>query len=149
VKAFWEDFKAFIMRGNVLDLAVAVVIGAAFKAVVDSLVNDVITPIIGAIIGKPNFNSLVLNLRGCTTSSKGARVCNGTVAYGSFLTNIFNFLVIAAAIFVMIKTFERLQNIRKREGDTEEESALASDEVVLLTEIRDLLRERPVGRQTE
>jgi large conductance mechanosensitive channel len=148
VKQFWEDFKAFIMRGNVLDLAVAVVIGAAFKQVVDSLVNDIITPIIGAIVGKPNFNSLVLNLRGCTTSSKGARVCNGTVAYGSFLTNIFNFLIIAAAIFVMIKTFERLQNLRTRAG-TEDESPLANDEVVLLTEIRDLLRERPVGRQTE
>ena len=148
MKQFWEDFKAFIMRGNVLDLAVAVVIGAAFKQVVDSLVNDIITPIIGAIIGKPNFNRLVVNLRGCTTRSKGARVCNGTVAYGSFLTNIFNFLIIAAAIFVMIKTFERLQNLRKRAG-TEDESPLASDEVVLLTEIRDLLRERPVGRQTE
>lgn len=134
----WQDFKAFIMRGNVLDLAVAVIIGASFKAVVDSLVNDVITPIIGAVVGKPNFNSLVLNLRGCSTTKTG-RVCNGTVAYGSFLTSIFNFLIIAAAIFVMIKTFEKLQNLRKRDG--EEEGPLASDEVVLLTEIRDLLRE--------
>jgi large conductance mechanosensitive channel len=148
MKQVWGDFKAFIMRGNVLDLAVAVVIGAAFKAVIDSLVNDVITPIIGAIIGKPNFNSLVVNLRGCTTNSKGARVCNGAVAYGSFLTNVFNFLIIAAAIFVMIKTFERLQNIRKRDGG-EEAEPLASDEVVLLTEIRDLMRERPAGRQVE
>jgi large conductance mechanosensitive channel len=148
MKQIWGDFKAFIMRGNVLDLAVAVVIGAAFKAVIDSLVNDVITPIIGAIIGKPNFNSLVVNLRGCTTSSKGARVCNGAVAYGSFLTSVFNFLIIAAAIFVMIKTFERLQNIRKRDGG-EEAEPLASDEVVLLTEIRDLMRERPAGRQVE
>jgi large conductance mechanosensitive channel len=140
VRQFWEDFKAFIMRGNVLDLAVAVIIGAAFKAVVDSLVNDIITPVIGAIVGKPNFNSLVLNLRGCTGPAS-KRVCNGTVAYGSFLTNIFNFLVIAASIFVMIKTFEKLQNLRKREGDGVEEGPLASDEVVLLTEIRDLLRQ--------
>jgi large conductance mechanosensitive channel len=140
VNQLWQDFKAFIMRGNVLDLAVAVIIGASFKAVVDSLVNDVITPVIGAVVGKPNFNSLVLNLRGCSTNSKGVRTCNGTVAYGSFLTSIFNFLIIAAAIFVMIKTFEKLQNLRKRDGE-EEESPLASDEVVLLTEIRDLLRE--------
>jgi large conductance mechanosensitive channel len=141
VKQFWGEFKAFIMRGNVLDLAVAVVIGAAFKAVVDSLVNDIVAPIIGAIIGKPNFNSLVLNLRGCSTNSKSVRICNGTVAYGSFLTNIFNFLIIAAAIFVMIKTFERLQALRKRDGD-EADSPVPSDEAVLLTEIRDLLRER-------
>jgi large conductance mechanosensitive channel len=143
-----KEFRDFAMKGNVVDLAVAVIIGAAFKQVIDSLVNDVITPIIGAVVGKPNFNSLVVNLRGCTTSSKGARVCNGTVAYGSFLTNVFNFLIIAAAIFVMIKTFERLQNIRKRDGGDEAEP-LASDEVVLLTEIRDLLRERPAARQVE
>lgn len=142
MKQFWEEFKAFIMRGNVLDLAVAVIIGAAFKAVVDSLVNDIVTPIIGALVGKPNFNSLVLNLRGCSTNAKGLRTCNGTVAYGSFLTNIFNFLIIAAAIFVMIKTFERLQNLRKRDGDAAADSPVPSDEAVLLTEIRDLLRER-------
>jgi large conductance mechanosensitive channel len=59
VKQFWDDFKAFVMRGNVLDLAVAVIIGAAFKAVIDSLVNDVITPLIGAVVGKPNFNDPV------------------------------------------------------------------------------------------
>jgi large conductance mechanosensitive channel len=126
----------------VLDLAVAVVIGAAFKSVVDSLVNDVITPIIGAIIGKPNFNSLVLNLRGCTTNSKGARECNGTVAYGSFLTNVVNFIIIAAAIFVMIKTFEKLQTLRQRDAASEVDTPAPSDETVLLTEIRDLLRER-------
>ena len=142
MKQFWEEFKAFIMRGNVLDLAVAVVIGVAFKAVVDALVADIVQPIIGAIVGKPNFNSLVLNLGGCSTSSKGVRTCKGAVAYGSFLTSVFNFLIIAAAIFVMIKTFERLQNLRKRGGDEEVENPVPSDEAVLLTEIRDLLRER-------
>jgi large conductance mechanosensitive channel len=148
VKQFWDDFKAFVMRGNVLDLAVAVIIGAAFKAVIDSLVNDVITPLIGAVVGKPNFNDLVLNLRGCT-GPKTARVCRGTVHYGNFLTQITNFLIIAAAIFVMIKAFERLQAVRKRDAEETGENPLASDEVALLTEIRDLLRERPVGRQTE
>jgi large conductance mechanosensitive channel len=141
VKQFWEDFKAFIMRGNVLDLAVAVIIGAAFKAVIDSLVNDVITPIIGAVVGKPNFNDLVVNLRGCHLNAKGASICKGTVRYGSFLTQVTNFLIIAAAIFVMIKMFERLQAIRKRDEEAAE-NPLASDEVSLLTEIRDLLRER-------
>jgi len=130
VKEFWEEFKAFIMRGNVLDLAVAVIIGAAFKTVIDSMVNDIVTPIIGAIVGKPNFNGLTFKLG------------KGVVAYGSFLTNIANFLIIAAAIFVMIKTFERLQNLRKRDGTAEVENPVPSDEAVLLTEIRDLLRER-------
>jgi large conductance mechanosensitive channel len=143
VKQLWEDFKSFVMRGNVLDLAVAVIIGAAFKTVIDSLVNDVITPFIGAIFGKPNFNDLVLNLRGCHASKPGAAVvCKGTVAYGRFLTNVTNFLIIAAAIFVMIKMFERLQAIRKRDADAAGENPLATDEVTLLTEIRDLLRER-------
>jgi large conductance mechanosensitive channel len=145
VKQLWGDFKAFIMRGNVLDLAVAVIIGAAFKTVIDSLVNDVITPLIGAVIGKPNFNELVLNLRGCHTEIKNGvphRVCKGTVHYGNFLTSVTNFLIIAAAIFVMIKAFERLQRIRRREELESGEHPLASDEVTLLTEIRDLLRER-------
>jgi large conductance mechanosensitive channel len=149
VKQFWEDFKAFVMRGNVLDLAVAVIIGAAFKTVIDSLVNDVITPLIGAVVGKPNFNDLVLNLRGCQTETKAGaaiRVCKGTVRYGNFLTSVTNFIIIAAAIFVMIKAFERLQAIRKRDAEETGENPLASDEVTLLTEIRDLLRERPVNQ---
>jgi large conductance mechanosensitive channel len=141
VKQLWGDFKAFIMRGNVLDLAVAVIIGASFKTVVDSLVNDVITPLIGAIVGKPNFNDLVLNLRGCHGPAT-ARVCKGTVRYGNFLTNVTNFLIIAAAIFVMIKAFERLPTVRKRELEESGEHPLASDEVTLLTEIRDLLRQQ-------
>jgi large conductance mechanosensitive channel len=145
VSQLWQDFKAFIMRGNVLDLAVAVIIGAAFKTVIDSLVNDVITPFIGAIVGKPNFNELVVNLRGCHDDRQGnsvVRVCNGTVHYGNFLTSVTNFLIIAAAIFVMIKAFERLQAIRNREAGDATESPVMTDEAILLTEIRDLLRER-------
>jgi large conductance mechanosensitive channel len=146
VKQLWEDFKSFIMRGNVLDLAVAVIIGAAFKAVIDSFVNDVFTPFIGAIVGKPNFNELVLNLRGCNdkkqATGKVVSVCKGTVHYGNFLTQVTNFLIIAAAVFVMIKAFERLQAIRRREAELEAENPVLTDEAVLLTEIRDLLRER-------
>jgi large conductance mechanosensitive channel len=139
VRKLLNDFKTFIMRGNVLDLAVAVIIGAAFKTVVDSLVNDVVTPLIGAIFGKPNFNDLVLNLRGCSTVA-GKSVCKGTVRYGAFLTNVTNFLIIAAAIFVMIKMFERLQDLRQRQIEETGEVPLATDEVALLTEIRDILR---------
>ncbi|HEY5011204.1 MAG TPA: large conductance mechanosensitive channel protein MscL [Acidimicrobiia bacterium] len=140
MKQFYEDFKAFILRGNVLDLAVAVIIGAAFKAVIDSLVNDVITPLIGAVVGKPNFNDLVVNLRGCSGPAT-ARICKGTVHYGNFLTQVTNFLIIGASIFVMIKAFERLQAIRRREEETGE-VPVAVDEITLLTEIRDLLRKQ-------
>lgn len=122
------DFRKFIMRGNVLDLAVAVVIGVAFNAVVTSLVNDVIMQIIAAIVGKPNFNNLTFTIG------------EGVIYYGRFLTALINFLIIAATLFVIIRSFEELQKRRKGAGEDVDEEK--SDEVVLLTEIRDLLGER-------
>lgn len=134
MKQFMKDFRAFVMRGNVLDLAVAVVIGVAFNAVVNSLVNDVIMPFIAAIIGKPNFDDLTITLG------------DTAVYYGRFLTALVNFLIIAATLFVIIRSFEELQKRARRvAGKTQEEAeeeARMSDEAVLLTEIRDLLRER-------
>jgi large conductance mechanosensitive channel len=128
VNQLLKDFRAFVMRGNVLDLAVAVVIGVAFNAVVTSLVNDVIMQVIAAIFGKPNFDDLTLS------------VGDGIVHYGRFLTAVVNFLIIAATLFVVIRAFEELQKRRKATGAITEEEQ--SDEVVLLGEIRDLLRER-------
>jgi large conductance mechanosensitive channel len=123
-----KDFRDFIMRGNVLDLAVAVVIGVAFNAVVNSLVDDVLMQIIAAIVGEPNFNGLTFDL-------------NGTpIRYGAFLTALINFLIIAATLFVVIKAFEEMQKRRKSAGEDVAEDK--SDEVVLLGEIRDLLSER-------
>lgn len=122
-----EDFKKFIFQGNVLDLAIAVVIGIAFKAVIDSLVNDVIMAIIGAIFGKPNFNDLTFALG------------DGVVSYGRFITALVNFLLIAAALFVIVRVYEKLQERRGKQV----EAATPNDEVVLLTEIRDSLRTRP------
>jgi large conductance mechanosensitive channel len=139
VKQFASDFKKFILRGNVLDLAVAVVVGAAFNAVVQSFANDVLMGFVGAIFRKPNFSDLALHLRGCTGTGK-ERVCNGTVAYGQFLTNVLNFLIIALAVFVVIKTFEKLQSLRTVE-EPEPEPLTRSEE--LLTEIRDSLVQQP------
>jgi len=142
VKQFWKDFKEFALRGVVLDLAVAVVIGAAFKAIVDSFVNDVFTPIVAALFGKPDFNGLVVNLRGCTHKIVNHAIvttCRGTVHYGRFLTQIMNFVIVAAAVFVMIKAFERLRHLRLLALETSEVPAVV-DEVTLLTEIRDLLK---------
>ena len=124
----WEDFRKFIMRGNVLDLAVAVVIGVAFNAVVNSLVNDVIMQLVAAIVGEPDFSKLTFTLN------------DSIIRYGSFLTALINFLIIAATLFVIIKAFEQLQKHRKAEGEDVAEDK--SDGVVLLTEIRDLLSER-------
>jgi len=124
MKGLLGDFRKFVMRGNVLDLAVAVVIGIAFNAVVNSLVNDVIMQIIAAIVGKPNFNDLTF------------RLGDGIIYYGKFLTALINFLIIAATLFVIIRAFEELQ---KRRKGTEEELEDAPEEIVLLSEIRDLL----------
>jgi large conductance mechanosensitive channel len=134
-----SDFKKFILRGNVLDLAVAVVVGTAFNAVVLSFANDVIMGFIGAIFGKPNFSDLAWNIKGCGLNKHGDKVCNGTVAYGAFLTTLVNFLIVALSVFIMIKTFEKLQNMRAQQ-EPEPEPLTRSEE--LLTEIRDALAPR-------
>ena len=129
MQQLWEDFRKFVMRGNVLDLAVAVVIGVAFNAVVNSLVNDVIMQIVAAIFGENDFSDLTWTLNG------------SVIRYGNFLTALINFLIIAATLFVIIRAFEELQKRRKGAGEDVAEDK--SDEVVLLSEIRDLL----AGRQ--
>jgi large conductance mechanosensitive channel len=140
VKRLVRDFKEFVLRGVVLDLAVAVVIGAAFKAIIDSFVNDVFTPIVAALFGKPNFTDLVVNLRTKCTGTAPHRACIHTaVHYGTFLTQITNFVIVAAAVFVMIKAFERLRHLRLLALETGQ-VPVAIDEITLLTEIRDLLR---------
>jgi large conductance mechanosensitive channel len=121
-----KEFKEFITKGNVLDLAVAVVIGAAFTLVVNSLVKDVLMQIVAAIFGKPDFSSLTFKLG------------DGVVLYGNFLTALINFLIVAAAMFLIIKAITSLQKLRK---PSELEEAEAT-EIELLTEIRDAL----VGR---
>jgi large conductance mechanosensitive channel len=138
VRSFISDFKKFILRGNVIDLAVAVVVGAAFNAVVQSLVNNIITPLIGFVFGKPNFSDLALNLS-CKTVN-GHQSCKGVLQYGQFITDVVNFVIIGFSVFIIIKTFERLQNMRK--GSPQEEGEPLTVDQELLSEIRDLLRER-------
>jgi large conductance mechanosensitive channel len=137
------DFKKFILRGSVLDVAVAFVVGTAFNAVVLSFANDVVMGFVGAIFGKPNFSNVAWNIRGCEIQNTGfnttANVCNGTVAYGAFITAIVNFLIVALSVFIFIKTFEKLQSMRAEE-EPEPEPLTRTDE--LLTEIRDALVQR-------
>lgn len=129
-----KDLKAFLLRGNVVDLAVAVVIGVAFQAVVSSFVNSIIDPIIAAIFGKPDISEvLAITLRETDTGDAVLRI-------GLFLQSVLDFAIIGAALFVVIQAFNKLQSMR---ADTAPEDApVPADDVVLLTEIRDLLRAR-------
>lgn len=106
-----QDFKNFIMRGNVLDLAVAVIIGAAFGKIVSSLVNDILMPPIGLLLGKVDFANLFINLSGTHYASlaEAQQAGAATINYGLFLNTIIEFLFVAAAVFLLVRTVSRLQ----------------------------------------
>lgn len=130
--SFAKDFKAFIMRGNVVDLAVAVVIGGAFGKVVTSLVNDVIMPPIGMITGGVDFSKLKVIIQNSPDPKKVI-----AIQYGTFINTIITFLIIALAIFIVIKMLEKA--MPKKEAAPPP----TPPDVVLLTEIRDLLKQQP------
>jgi large conductance mechanosensitive channel len=106
-----KEFKAFIMRGNVLDLAVAVIIGAAFGKIVTSLVNDIIMPPIGFLVGKVDFSSLYLNISGTTYASlaEAQKAGAALVKYGQFINEVINFLIVAFVIFFIVRVANQLQ----------------------------------------
>ncbi len=106
-----DDFKGFVMKGNVLDLAVAVIIGAAFGAIVSSLVNDIIMPPIGMLLGGMDFKDLFLSLNGKTYATIAAAKTAGApvIAYGQFLNTVINFVIIAFVIFMVVRTAKRLE----------------------------------------
>ncbi|KDN58162.1 large conductance mechanosensitive channel protein MscL [Exiguobacterium sp. AB2] len=124
----WKEFKEFAMRGNIIDLAVAFILGAAFTAIVNSLVNDIFMPLLGILIGGINFSDLSMS------------VLDVEVAYGNFIQEIVTFLLIAFALFMMVKVINRLKREKAVEETPEPE---LSREEQLLAEIRDLLKERP------
>lgn len=125
MKKIIKEFKEFISKGNVIDMAVGVIIGSAFSKIVTSLVNDVIMPIIGIIIGGLDFTKLSITVK------------DSEIMYGSFIQNIVDFLIIAACIFAVIKIINKL----KKQKPTEEPKPVETPEdIKLLTEIRDLLK---------
>ena len=136
-----KEFKEFALRGNVVDMAVGIVIGAAFGKIVTSLVNDIVMPPIGLLTGKVDFSQLYMNLSGTDYPSLSAAQEAGaaTLNYGLFINAVINFLIIAFAIFMVIRAMNRLQ--RKAEAKPEE-SPKPSAEVQLLSEIRDTLKAR-------
>ena len=130
MRKFLSDFKKFILRGNVIDLAVAVVIGAAFTKVINSFANDVIMGFIGAVFGQANFNDVTIHIG------------DGRVGVGFFITALVNFLIIAFAVFLAVKAFEAMQNMRRRGAAPLDPEVDMTIDQELLTVIRVLLRER-------
>ncbi|HBP38367.1 MAG TPA: large conductance mechanosensitive channel protein MscL [Clostridiales bacterium] len=133
----WKDFKKFITKGNVIDLAVAVVIGAAFGAVVNGFVNDIIMPVIGYLISGVNFADLKIVLAAAVT--EGEKVTpEVAIMYGHWLQVILQFLIIAFFVFLMVRSIAKMQK-KKEEAP---KPAAKPDDVVLLEEIRDLLKNK-------
>ena len=127
MKKFLNEFKEFISRGNVIDMAVGVVVGSAFSKIVTSLVNDIIMPLVGIVIGGLDFTSLSIKIK------------DSKILYGSFIQNIVDFLIIAACIFTVIKIMNKFKKQKPAEAPKPVETP---EDIKLLTEIRDLLKKR-------
>ena len=127
-KKTFEEFKDFIAKGNVMDMAVGVIMGSAFGKIVSSLVDNILMPIIGMIIGGVDFTGLSVTVK------------DATITYGVFIQNVIDFLIIAICIFAMVKALEKLS--RKKEETAVEEETKKDENIVLLEEIRDLLKEK-------
>ncbi|MGG3956498.1 large conductance mechanosensitive channel protein MscL [Bhargavaea massiliensis] len=126
----WQEFKKFAVRGNVIDLAVGVIIGGAFGKIVSSLVNDIIMPLVGLILGGIDFSEL------------SWKVGEAEVKYGAFLQTVVDFLVIAFSIFLFVKLLNNLHERIKKQEETKQTAPTMTKEQQLLTEIRDLLKQQ-------
>lgn len=134
-----NEFKAFIAKGNVMDLAVGVIIGGAFGLIVSSLVNDMIMPIAGAVFGGIDFSNYFIPLAGGVTATtlEAAREQGAVLAYGNFLTVLINFLILAWIIFLMVKA---VNSMRAKQEEAPAAPVAPPADIALLTEIRDLLK---------
>ena len=134
MKKFFSEFKEFAIKGNALDLAIGVIIGAAFKAIVDSLVNDIIMPFVGVILGGKDLTTTLV-----------ARVGTAQIKFGSLIQPALNFLNVAFCLFMLVKFVNKVKNDfakNKEEEETAKEESKKSDEVLLLEEIRDALKNK-------
>ena len=128
MKAFFNEFKEFISKGNVMSMAVGIIVGTAFTAIVTSLNQDIITPLLGLILGQIDFTSLSLT------------VGNASVTYGNFIQAIITFLITAFTLFLILKAFNRMTAKKESEAPAEPEPEPIPEDIRLLTEIRDLLK---------
>ena len=129
-----KEFKDFIKRGNVLDLAVGVIMGSAFGKIVSSVVDDLLMPIIGILIGGVDFKNLTI------------KVGNATITYGNFLQNVIDFLIVAICIFILVKIVNKFLSIHKQE-EPKETKPKKSEDILLLEEIRDLLKKEGTNKK--
>ena len=129
MKNIIEEFKKFITRGNVMDLAVGVIVGTAFTGIVNSLVNNILTPIIGLALGGVNFSGLSITIG------------EASIMYGAFIQSVIDFLITAFCIFIIVKFINKLTSIRKKEEKKEEKKPAKPADIELLEEIRDLLKD--------
>lgn len=127
MKKFFEEFKAFALKGNVMDMAIGVIIGGAFTSIVNSLVNDIFTPLIGVLTGGWDFSNMMIT------------VGSANVMVGNFINAVISFLIVAVCLFSLVKAMNKL--IKKKEAEPAPAPA-PSEEVVLLSEIRDLLKNK-------
>ena len=136
-----NEFKAFAVKGNAVDMAVGVIIGGAFGKIVSSIVNDIIMPPIGWLIGGVNFSDLKFELPTVKIGTETMQAA--TVNYGTFIQTIIDFVIIAFCVFLLVKGINKLSNLKKKEEETKPaEAPKPIKEELLLTEIRDLLKER-------
>lgn len=144
MKSFFAEFKKFITRGNVLDMAVGVVVGSAFTAIVNSLVKDILNPIVGLVTGGIDFSELKIVLKPATEE-----VAELAIRYGVFINAIIQFILIALVLFVIVKAFNKLNEKKRKEEEAKKAAAAAEAakavpvkpaDIVLLEEIRDLLK---------
>lgn len=142
-----NEFKAFIARGNVMDLAVGVIIGGAFGGIVKSLVDDIIMPVVGAVFGGFDFSNYFIGLSSAVNAPTlaAARAQGAVFAYGNFITVLINFLILAWIIFLMVKGVNTLRKQLDRKEEKETAAAPPPADVALLMEIRDLLATRPAA----
>lgn len=135
MKKFLSEFKEFAMKGNVLDMAIGVVIGASFSSIVSSLVNDIFMPLIAVLTGDVQFSELKLVLKGTGDNAV-------TINYGSFIQNIVNFLIVALCLFLVVKTINKFKFSLVHEKQKEKEEPKPSDELVALNKIVELLEDK-------
>ena len=144
-----REFKDFIAKGNVMDLAVGIIIGAAFTAIVTSLVNDLINPVIGLVLGGIDFTSMYVVLSGDVppgSSLETAREAGAAVfAYGAFITACINFLIIAWVVFMLVKAVNRIRDSAIRKGEPVADAPSGPTEIEVLMQIRDELKKAPAA----
>jgi len=137
--SLWKEFKAFAMRGNVIDMAVGIIIGAAFGKIVNSLVNDVLMPPLGMLLGQMDFSEFSITLRDAVVSETGQVVSQAVkINYGMFINTVINFIIVAAAIFALIKII----NLAKKKEEAAAPAPAPSRQELLLEEIRDILKSK-------